>query len=89
MKLSVRHCFAPALVSLVLLASACSSPAATPTQAPAKAAEPTKPAAAAATTAPAAAATTAPAAGAATTAPAAGAASVPALTKEYKMSMAT
>lgn len=64
---------------LALALSACGGAAPTPTQAPAKAAEPTK-----------AAAPAAPAAGAPTTAAApAAAASVPALTKEYKMSMAT
>ncbi len=85
-----------ALLAAALLTTACSSAAPAPTQAPAKpAAEPTKapaaPAAPAAapTKAPAAAPTTAPAA-APTTAPAAApASSVPALTKEYKLSMAT
>ena len=70
-----------ALLAVALAATACSGGAApAPTQTPAKpAAEPTKAAAA-----PAAAATTAPAAQAA-----APAAAVPALTKDYKMSMAT
>jgi len=72
-----------ALVVVALGMAACSTaapaPTPAPTQAPAKAAEPTKAAAPAATAAPAAAPTQA----------SAPAASVPALTKEYKMSMAT
>jgi TRAP transporter TAXI family solute receptor len=86
---ATRHLLLALLVvALAATTAACGGGAApAPTAAPAKpaAAEPTKaPAAPAATTAPAA-----PAA-AATTAPAAApAASVPALTKEYKMSMAT
>lgn len=84
----MRYLWLAALAAVLVVTAACGGAAApAPTAAPAKpaAAEPTKaPAAPAATTAPAA-----PAA-AATTAPAAApAASVPALTKEYKMSMAT
>lgn len=84
----MRYLWLAALAAVLVVTAACGGGAApAPTAAPAKpaAAEPTKaPAAPAATTAPAA-----PAAAATTASAAAPAASVPALTKEYKMSMAT